>query len=343
MNKSALDFLTQTLGFDGATALSRAADKEPSLGELLVPRTAYAWVQATQSFSGRVPGSESTVEFKKSEVGFSGFLVLDGNKHEFDAASPEYMAALLSVAVGIESTSTEPRDVTLVKLGKSIDTLVGVQQNRIFKQSPVPAGYTINHEELPDGLKVHAYDKAGNRVGTAWFKHHEGSLKPVIVGVEDEHQRRGLATSLYNHAKNVTGKNIVQGDVQTDEGQAFRNSLGSVRKVELPGQTAKPLDQQGPQAPEAPKKQPRMKIAAFGKTPKGPPKLPALKVEKSEMTRQCDVCEQNHFVGNQFKGCLCTRDLSKSIKTIVYNDGVVLEFAPGVTKEEFDLLHGMLK
>ena len=98
-------------------------------------------------------------------------------------------------------------------------------------------------------------------------------------------------------------------------------------KTELPGRTHKPTEQTGPEEPEAPQKQPQMK-------PKPKlPKLPTLKVEKAESGKECPECGGKRFMDDRFVGCMCWRDLAKSIKTVAYADGYVLEFSKDADRE----------
>jgi hypothetical protein len=92
-------------------------------------------------------------------------------------------------------------------------------------------------------------------------------------------------------------------------------------KTELPGRTAAPQQQQAPAEPESPQKQPPM-----ARNKPKLPKLPTLKVEKSEAGRECPDCGGTRFRDDKFVGCLCWRDLAKSVRTTVYMDGYVLEF-----------------
>lgn len=105
--------------------------------------------------------------------------------------------------------------------------------------------------------------------------------------------------------------------------------IKSIRKVELPGQTAKPLATGQPVPPTAPTKQPKQ---TKPKLPK-PSKVPALKVEKSEGNRPCNVCSAKQFVDGKFRPCLCFRDLQKSIQVTSYKDGWVLEFDSSIDPE----------
>lgn len=102
-------------------------------------------------------------------------------------------------------------------------------------------------------------------------------------------------------------------------------------KTDLPGKTHAPTKQQGPIGPDAPRKQ--------GKLPKPPTfKAPSLKIGKTESSKVCDVCEGSQFSNNKFTGCICFRDLAKSIKTTAYSDGYALDFKTDFDKEAYMVL-----
>jgi hypothetical protein len=235
MKDTAFSFLTGVLGTDGARALRKAADREPALEPLLVPRAALSWILQRSHYEGKIPGvSNSYLKLDKSEAGITGVVSLQDTNYEFSQATPEHVASAMSVSVGIDLANRMPvKDLLLVRLGKSIDALVKAQA--LTKQF--------------------------------------------------------------------------------------------VNKIELPGATAKPTKQIEPIQAMQPTKQ-----TAKPKLPKKP-KIPALKVEKSEAGRECEICGGTQFEGTQFKGCLCFRELSKSVKTTAYGDGFVLEFSAGIDYE----------
>lgn len=304
MEKSAFDFLTAVLGTEGAKALARTAHKEPTLGALFVPRAALSWVNHQKAYEGSIPGIENSyIKFAKSESGFSGIVTFPNINYEFTNASSEHLAAALALTLGTNlSSARSVRDITLVKLGKSIDVLVEAQgvTRKLAKRLLDPSvEYNIKEEELPGGLRIHAYDKDGRHLASAWFENRENVLHEVNIDTTDEEVDDGLKQALKDHATKFSGKNIA--------------------KTELPGQTHKPQQQQGPQAPEAPAKQPPMKKPKL-------PKVPALKVEKSESEKECPDCGGHQFKEGKFRGCLCHRDLAKHVKASAYSDGFVLEF-----------------
>lgn len=82
------------------------------------------------------------------------------------------------------------------------------------------AGYKISHETFthPNGIQtlhVKAHAPNGQQVGFANFVHSGNSIKSTGIGVDEDHQRRGLATAMGSHALNITGKPIDPG-VMTD-------------------------------------------------------------------------------------------------------------------------------
>jgi len=344
MDSSVYGFLKETLGVEGASALEKATDAEPTLEPLLVPRAALAWLGLRDYYEGRVPGDDNSyLRFQKSEAGFQGVISLGGDQTlEFQTASPEFMAAAVAVSLGVPAPgSGRAKDRQLLRLGASIDALARTQEltKSLAKKVLDPgAGYQLKEEHGPAGLKVHAFAPGGQHVGTAWFSHHPEGLKPVTVTVDDDHQRRGLASAMYDHAKKISGKPILAGDVQTDEGAAFRSTY----KTELPGQTARPQKQLGPTPPQGPDVQAKGVNPQKPQQPQQPgggakpgvklpkiPKIPSLKVGKSDLERSCPACDGVIFKNGRFVGCLCWSELRKNITTTVYEDGSVIEFKIG--------------
>jgi GNAT superfamily N-acetyltransferase len=316
---SALNFLQEILGADGTAALRQAAEREPALEPLLVPRAALAWIASHRGYEGLLPGNpNSYLRFRKHEDGLTGAMSCGDFSYDFRGVSAEHLAAATSAAVGVDlQNRREIRDAVLVRLGKSIDALVGAQH--LAKRVLDPKeGYAFRDEEGPEGLRVHSF--LGNKkVGTAWFKpHSETHLKPVSVVVDEDHQRKGLATALYDHARRVSGKEILPGNLQTPEGQAFRAAY----KTELPGQTAKPKAQLEPIGPQQPQKQSRA----------ARPRVPGITVGKTEAQRPCGACGGQQFSGQEFRGCLCFRELRKATTVTTYGDGYVLEFQGSVDR-----------
>ena len=108
----------------------------------------------------------------------------------------------------------------------------------------------------------------------------------------------------------------------------------ALSKVDLPGQTAKPIQQNAPLAPQPPTarqgKLPRPSLKTF--------KAPTLKIGKSEAERKCSMCGGHQFTNNKFTGCVCMAELSPLIKTTVYGDGIALDFKEDFNQEAWLLL-----
>lgn len=198
------------------------------------------------------------------------------------------------------------------------------------------SGYKLAHQHHDIGggdffTGVTAHDAQGNLVGQAGFDHVGNQLKLDIIHVQPEHRRKGLASAMVAHAEQQTGKKVASSTARTDMGEAFwRQGLG---KVELPGRTHQPTPPVGPQGATPPAKQP-----AQAAKPEKKPKLPSLSLGKSEAASRCGLCGGTQFEGDRFKGCICFRDLQKSITTTVYGDGYVLTFKPGIDQDSVKAL-----
>jgi len=150
-------------------------------------------------------------------------------------------------------------------------------------------------------------------VGSADFEHHGDKLVPGKVQVDPQYRRQGIATAMYKFAESASGGRRIH-----------------LEKVEAPGRTHQPTQQQGPMAPVPPMKQP----ANNKKTTK----TPSLSISKSAAARPCSMCGGQQFANNRFKGCICFSDLSKNISTTAYGDGYVLSFKSGIDQESIRAL-----
>lgn len=72
--------------------------------------------------------------------------------------------------------------------------------------------------------------------------------------------------------------------------------------------------------------------------PNKQPKLPSLAIGKSEADQACEMCGGRQFENNKFKGCICFRELSKSITTTAYGDGYVLSFKGNIDSDSVKAL-----
>ncbi len=413
MGIQAPDFLSITLGQQGADALRKACRRDEFLEPILLPRAILGWLSVQDNFEGAIPGCENSyLAFRKSETGtYSGSVSLpdvDGLL-DFHGSSLSQLAATVATALGLSVQAPDPRlrDQVVSVLGKHVDSLlrtqVEIQELRKSRLGPQAvsehgayrveknddgkyavvaksggvvkagfgrlrdaadhadrqqtmwggsfrhglskvqldpsAGYRISHEhhEVP-GAKmtaVTAHGPSGEQVGVAKLLHtSNGQLRPGYIVVDEDHRRRGLATAMYQHAERVTGKRILPGGVQTDEGAAlwgqpnrpFGKGETSMDKAgaEGPGQPAPPQAPEGPQGPMG--VQPKQKQQRR--------RLPSLGLSKSEAGLVCKRCGGRQFQGTKFRGCMCFASLAKSISVSAYRDGYVLDFAEDIDLDE---------
>ncbi len=88
------------------------------------------------------------------------------------------------------------------------------------------AGYKFSHEhhDLGGGnmlTRVNVHSAAGDHVGAATFTHQGEHIVPGTVAVDEDHQRRGIASAMYGHAQKMTNKLIKPSPNQTPEGAAL--------------------------------------------------------------------------------------------------------------------------
>lgn len=175
MDQRQIEFLTAVLGDSGSAALRKAADRCVELGDALVPRAILAWLGLSTSYEyeGILPGVENTyVAFKKSDSTFSGSIAIGEDVYTFDRADVYNLAGCVAVALGADvAAAGQVSDNDLVRLGKSIDTLVKARvltddllrkrENRQglpgkqapFRQTPIAAPTPTQQEKAPQAPK----------------------------------------------------------------------------------------------------------------------------------------------------------------------------------------------
>ncbi len=233
MNTESTIFLKTVLGEDGAAALLKAVSKNPVLENVLVPRTILAWVAISSrlGYEGPIPGYQaSLVKFQKSEAGYSGGISGANGAHSFSRESIYHVAASMAVSMGIDTNMPASlSEINLTRLGKSIDLLVKarVVQEQILQKKVLDQGlgYKFSHVHGTTGsmpsTTVNVHSPEGDHIGYATFHHKDGALHPFGVYVDDDHQRKGIASHMYNVAQSVTGKKVVPSTIQTPEGAAL--------------------------------------------------------------------------------------------------------------------------
>jgi hypothetical protein len=91
-------------------------------------------------------------------------------------------------------------------------------------------GYELIHESIPErGVnRIVAYDREGNKVGALPFFEKNGALKVSpgsMVYVESAHQRKGIASGMYEMAESIFGKPFKHGTL-TGAGQKLWEQSG---------------------------------------------------------------------------------------------------------------------
>lgn len=125
-------FLRAVLGDQGAEALKKAADRYEPLASVLGARTIVGWLGLASQwgYEGDVPGlAGSYLRFEKSDGDlFCGEIQMGKNQHEFKYVDLPYLAAGLSVALGVDQVPDEGlRNSDLAALGQNIDLLLKAQ------------------------------------------------------------------------------------------------------------------------------------------------------------------------------------------------------------------------
>lgn len=92
-------------------------------------------------------------------------------------------------------------------------------------------GITISHEEIASShpnkkaIDVFAHDRHGNQIGRATVEHskysHSKHAEVLDVEVKPEHRRKGVATAMYQHAEQVTGRELKPSKDRTESGTKF--------------------------------------------------------------------------------------------------------------------------
>lgn len=95
-------------------------------------------------------------------------------------------------------------------------------------------------------------------------------------------------------------------------------------RAEAPGAAAAATEPKGPETPEPPVPTQRRPGA---KKPALKPKLPTLRVTKSEAAAACRECGRPHFAGPHYVGCACFAGLAKAALASVFGDSFMLSFS----------------
>lgn len=339
MNARAYSFLEGVLGKDGARAFKKAVEHEDTLTNAVVPRAILSWIDlaTTYRYEGEVPGVENTyIQFKKSETDlFNGALAVGDDTYTFDNATRYHVAATVAVMLGVDALAIDDRcrEITLQRLGKSIDTLVkarvaieALKKGDVIKfpGNPKPRVDRGQDAQVVDASALRFQDTPANQqlLPGAYAREAEAKAPHGSYRILVHHAvRDGVASVHYRRGDSKTTTNIVAHALPSYEAAVAaateHHKKQQVQKTEMPGQSNKPKEQMEPQAPQAPQ---------FQQAQPRPPKPTGLKVTKAQADKKCSMCQRSMFKAGQFTGCLCFMDMAKSVKTTAHDGFYVLTF-----------------
>jgi ribosomal protein S18 acetylase RimI-like enzyme len=130
---------------------------------------------------------------------------------------------ILGGAIGSKVGSTFARDSGSI-LGNEVGAL-GDWKKQGYKIKSA-AKWKFNEEVGDDALHISAVDKKGKKVGeTVISRDNEtGALRPFYTEVDPKHQRKGIASAMYEEAEKKIKEKLAPGNPQTEEAQALWNN-----------------------------------------------------------------------------------------------------------------------
>lgn len=201
----------------------------------------------------------------------------------------------------------------------------------------------FNHEgELPGVDNTYlAFSKSENGV-------YSGSITigDEVYGFEDStktHIASAIAVSL-GHAVIAADEKLRDHDLANlgkniDLLAKAHAVAQSIEKAEPPGPAAPPVPQGAPQAAQGARKQPRIPRPPTpkGKQVEAPPapklrvRIPGLKpkpiaIAKAQAERPCGACGGKQFKDGTFKGCICFKEMSKSVSVEDAGSNLLISF-----------------
>jgi hypothetical protein len=338
-----VDFLDEVLGVAGAQALRKAIVRQPALQPLLVPRTIMAWVAMASrlGYEGQIPAHEAAVSLAKTENGYSGrvgdFEFVDENLYRASARVAVAMGVDGQLPAGARALDLERLGKSLDALVKAHvvaelkKAVLDPNAGYAFKVSHVnfpEVTQTIRHQHA-DGARgepepypgvqtsVVAHGPDGKVVGHVTFLHgKDGHLRAPGVFVDPGHRRRGVASHMYALAEKETGKKVVpsshaepggnwRGGLLPDGQSLWAGNAANPQfgKTEAPGTTAKPTEQGGALAPQAPSRQQTSAIPRVAKPA-------ALRLSEAALCTVCGTCGGKPTIANgRLRTCICYREL----------------------------------
>ena len=320
MSKPIDSFIEEVLGEDGAAALRKGCEQIPELSNILHPRAVMSWVSfvADYGYQGKIPGTNNHLDIKKSEDGYMGSVMIDGQVLALSQASIAQVAAAVAVATGYPAVQvpTLLKHADIVTLGQSIDVII--------KANAATAALRKNE------------DKCDHCEGKGECKCHK-DVCPVCLGHDEDN-------SGYTHDSKVKKADPVGTTAKPKApGQPIAPMGGAAPKMGGATQP-KPPKLAGQQPPSLAAVASPKSLAAKPVGGIKPPKpLPGLALKQHELNHKCAICAGNQFSDKKFVGCACLSALAKSVKTEVVPDGVRLTFGKGWEVEDIMALRQLIR
>lgn len=86
--------------------------------------------------------------------------------------------------------------------------------------------YRVELSQEQEELKIDLYSKKTKElIAYAWFYLEENFIETGYIDVNEEHQRKGIATIIYKLAEEVSGRELADNNQQTPEGKIFRDKF----------------------------------------------------------------------------------------------------------------------
>lgn len=202
-------FLTSTLGKQGATALKKAAEREPVIGNILLPRTIVSWLEVVSghNYEGALPGIEkSNILITKNEDGtYTGCSTVDDYPVVFKNSDLYKVTAVLLYQLGgnLDTVDSSIKDKVLERLGRSIDILTKSQE--LSKTIPI-IDLTKAISAIPKGKQVESPETYENHFDYSHVLSPEHKAKGYSLKLIQEKPENGptrLEARVHHHGDPV--------------------------------------------------------------------------------------------------------------------------------------------
>lgn len=137
------------------------------------------------------------------------------------------IAGMLGVEIPWELKQDLIQDSLKSKIEENVHRINTLVKRQLAVANSPTYSYQHEHHDLGDGdmlTHVKAFHPSGKIAGEAMFEHKPNTpLKLADITVHPEHQRKGVASGMLNHAEVNTSKKVADHTAFTDAGAAFWN------------------------------------------------------------------------------------------------------------------------